>query len=122
SRDWSSDVCSSDCFTSPTHNSKNMNVKKIKISKVDSNFEREPLIPYRFKGSSISEGWQAVAYIESESGIGKVGLGTQGTLWSDSKVFFDHSPVGGNALMYVMRERAVQGVPGTSLTDQLSLC
>ena len=103
-------------FTSPNHNHKKIaNVKKIKISRVDSNFEREPLIPYRFKGSSISEGWQAVAYIESESGIGKVGLGTQGTLWSDSKVFFEHSPIGGNALMYAMTERALQMIKGTTV-------
>ena len=109
-------------FTSPSNNNEKMtNVKKIKISRVDSNFEREPLIPYRFKGSFISEGWQAVAYIESESGIGKIGLGTQGTLWSDSKVFFDHSPVGGNALMYAMTERALQMIDGTTFTDPVSL-
>lgn len=97
------------------------NLKKIRIDKVDSNFEREPLIPYRFKGSAIREGWQAVAYVESESGIGKIGLGTQGTLWSDSKVFFDHSTNGGNALMFAMTDRALQMLKGTSFTDPVSL-
>ena len=53
----------------------------IKIKSVDSNFEREPLYPYRFKGSVISEGWQTAVFLESESGIRKVGIGGQGILW-----------------------------------------
>lgn len=96
-------------------------LKNIKINKVDSNFEREPLIPYRFKGSAITEAWQSAAYIESDAGIGKIGLGTQGTLWSDSKVFFDHSTTGGNALMYAMTEHALQLLKGTTFTDPVSL-
>src|SRR6476620_12546703 len=74
--------------------------KKITITKVDSNFEREPLFPYRFKGSFVTEAWQTVALLESESGIRKIGLGCQGILWSDSKVFAAHSTNGGNALMF----------------------
>lgn len=109
-------------FIPQSNKRKKMNdQKKINIRQVDSNFEREPLIPYRFKGSSISESWQAVAYLESESGISKIGLGTQGTLWSDSKVFFDHSTNGGNALMYAMTERALQLMKGNSFTDPVSL-
>src|SRR5205085_322135 len=64
---------------------------KISIKNVDSNFEREPLHPYRFKGSAITEAWQTAARLESESGISTIGLGTQGILWSDSKVFAAHS-------------------------------
>ncbi len=109
-------------FVPPSNKRKEMKqLKKIQIRQVDSNFEREPLIPYRFKGSSISESWQAVAYLESGSGISKIGLGTQGTLWSDSKVFFDHSTNGGNALMYAMTERALQLMKGNSFTDPVSL-
>ncbi len=51
---------------------------KITIKNVDSNFEREPLTPYRFKGSAITEAWQTVARLEGESGIGATGLGTPG--------------------------------------------
>jgi L-alanine-DL-glutamate epimerase-like enolase superfamily enzyme len=91
--------------------------KKIRIRSVDSNFEREPLIPYRFKGSVITEGWQVAARLESESGIHKIGLGGQGTLWSDSKVFAAHSTNGGNALMYAMSERALQIIKGNSFTN-----
>ncbi|MEX2231137.1 MAG: enolase C-terminal domain-like protein [Cyclobacteriaceae bacterium] len=91
--------------------------KKIRIKNVDSNFEREPLIPYRFKGSVVTEGWQVAAWTESESGIHKIGLGGQGTLWSDSKVFAAHSTNGGNALMYAMSERALQMMKGNTFTN-----
>ena len=96
-------------------------ISPIRIKNVDSNFEREPLYPYRFKGSVISEGWQTAAYIESESGIHKVGIGGQGILWSDSKVFAAHSANGGNALMYAMSERALQIMKGNSFTNPLEL-
>ena len=103
-----------------------MNHKKlesmIKISKVDSNFEREPLIkPYRFKGSGVSELWQAAAYLESDQGSVGIGLGTQSVLWSDSKVFFGHSENGGNALMYAMTERALQMIQGTAFSNPLEI-
>lgn len=95
---------------------------RIKIVKVDSNFEREPLIsPYRFKGSGISEIWQTVCYLETDAGLTGIGLGTQGVLWSDSKVFFDHSENGGNAIMYAMSERAIQMLNGTTFTNPLEV-
>lgn len=96
-------------------------ISPIRIKNVDSNFEREPLYPYRFKGSMISEGWQIAAYLESESGIHKVGIGGQGILWSDSKVFAAHSTNGGNALMYAMSERALQMMKGNSFTNPMEL-
>lgn len=95
---------------------------KIKIVKVDSNFEREPLIkPYRFKGSGISETWQTVCYLQTDTGLTGIGLGTQGVLWSDSKVFFDHSENGGNAVMYAMSERAIQMLKGMSFTNPIEV-
>jgi L-alanine-DL-glutamate epimerase-like enolase superfamily enzyme len=99
---------------------KNMNTK-IKISHTDSNFEREPLFPYRFKGSAITEAWQTVALMQAESGRHAVGIGTQGTLWSDKAVFQAHSTTGGNALMYAMTERALQLIQGTHFLDPVSL-
>lgn len=96
-------------------------VKKITIKNVSSNFEREPLNPYRFKGSAITDSWQAIAMLESGSGIRKVGLGTQGVLWSDSKVFAAHSESAGNALMYAMSEWALQMIKGTSFNDPVQL-
>ena len=93
----------------------------IKIKNVSANFEREALNPYRFKGSQITESWQTVAYLESESGISKVGLATQGVLWSDSKVAAAHSESAGNALMYAMTERALQMMKGTSFNNPVDL-
>lgn len=91
--------------------------KKIRIKSVDANFEREQLTPYRFKGSFITEGWQVAAWIESDSGIHKIGLGGQSPLWSDSSVFAAHSTNGGNALMFAMTERALQMMKGNSFTN-----
>lgn len=89
----------------------------IKIKNIDSNFEREPLRPYHFKGSAITEAWQTVAMLESEGGNKVAGIGTQSVLWSDSKVFSQHSVNGGNALMFAMSERALQLMKGTSFKD-----
>ncbi|MFY0652717.1 MAG: L-alanine-DL-glutamate epimerase [Cyclobacteriaceae bacterium] len=95
---------------------------KITIDAVDSNFEREPLIhPYRFKGSGVSEIWQAVSHLKTASGLSGIGIGTQGVLWSDSKVFFANSENGGNALMYAVSERAIQMMKGRSFTDPIDL-
>ena len=93
----------------------------IRIKNVDSNFEREPLFPYHFKGSAITQCWQTAAWLEGESGFSTIGLGTQGILWSDSKVFAAHSENGGNALMYAMSERALQMMKGNSFTNPLQL-
>ncbi|WP_228693452.1 enolase C-terminal domain-like protein [Lunatimonas sp.] len=95
--------------------------KNIQIAEVNSNFERELLTPYRFKGSAISEAWQVLSYIKSGSGLHKIGIGTQGTLWSDQRVFFSHSVNGGNALMYAMTERALQLLKGNSFTDPITV-
>ena len=98
------------------------NMKSIHINKVVSNFEREPLIrPFGFKGNAMTNVWQTVARIESQDGISKIGLGTQNVLWSDSKVFADHSENGGNAIMYAMTDRALQMVKGTTFNDPITL-
>ena len=96
-------------------------LSKIRIKNVDLNFEREPLFPYRFKGSVGTEAWQIAALLEGESGIRKIGLGGEGILWYDSKVFFEHSISGGNALMLAMTERALQIMKGNSFTYPFEL-
>jgi len=91
--------------------------KNIRISKVNSNFEREPLIrPFGFKGGYMSEIWQSIAYMESDSGSHSIGLCSQSVLWSDATVFASHSESGGNALMYAMTEKAMQMINGQSFT------
>jgi hypothetical protein len=95
--------------------------KSIKIKRVDSNFEREALNPYRFKGSAITDSWQSVALLETESGIKKIGLATQGVLWSDARVAASHSESAGNALMFAMTEHALQIIKGTVFTNPIDL-
>ena len=96
--------------------------KEIKIATVNSNFEREPLLrPFGFKGSAMTNVWQTIAYLESDSGIHKIGLGTQNVLWSDSKVFANNSENGGNALMYAISERALQITKGHTFKTPIEL-
>ncbi|MCG2462094.1 mandelate racemase/muconate lactonizing enzyme family protein [Flavobacteriaceae bacterium F89] len=94
---------------------------KIKIKNVSSNFEREPLYPYRFGGSSVTQLWQSAAWLQSESGIAKIGLGTQSPLWSDGSVASAHSENGANALMFAMSEMALQLIKGSSFSDPMEL-
>ncbi len=95
---------------------------RITIHRIDSDFEREPLAqPFGFKGGYISELWQAIVYLQSASGIGKVGLGTQSVLWSDASVFASHTESGGNALMYAMTEYALQELKGIQFSNPIEL-
>lgn len=97
-------------------------MKNILIKRVKSNFEREALIrPFGFKGGYMSEIWQTISYLESASGMHKIGLCTQSVLWSDAQVFSSHSESGGNALMYAMTERAHQIIQGQSFTSPVEL-
>ena len=98
------------------------NKTKIMIQSVDSNFEREPLIrPFGFKGGYMSEIWQTANFLQSSSGIKKVGLSTQGVLWSDASVYSSHSESAGNALMYTLTEHALQLIKGREYSDPIDL-
>ena len=98
------------------------NMKTIRIDSVDSNFEREPLIrPFGFKGGYMTEIWQTMSWMKSDSGINKVGLCTQNVLWSDANVFASHSKAGGNSLMYLLTERAMQIVKGQKFSSPVEL-
>jgi len=94
----------------------------MKISKVNSNFEREPYIrPFGFKGGYCSEAWQTIALLESDSGLRGVGLCTQNTLWSDAAVFAAYSESGGNALMYALLEHGLQLVKDQSFLSPIDM-
>ena len=94
----------------------------IRITEVDSNFEREPLIrPFGFKGGYMKEIWQTAALIKSESGIHKIGTCSQSVLWSDAQLFSSHSESGGNALMYAMTEYGLNLLKDRSFNDPVSL-
>tara|TARA_R110002020_G_scaffold3514_1_gene15570 strand:- start:8793 stop:9464 length:672 start_codon:yes stop_codon:yes gene_type:complete len=94
---------------------------KIKIKDTSLNFERESLYPYRFGGSAVTQLWQTAAWLQSESGVSRVGLGTQSPLWSDGNVAGAHSENGANALMFAMSEKALQLIKGISFTDPMEL-
>ncbi len=96
--------------------------KKIRIEKVNCNFEREPLIrPFGFKGGYMSEIWQAVSSLTGSSGETGLGIGTQSVLWSDARVFSTHSESGGNALMFAMTEFALAQMRGLSFSNPIEL-
>jgi len=101
---------------------KNPPPKMIEITGVASDFEREPLIrPFGFKGGYMKEIWQTASFLETASGIRKVGICTQNVLWSDAAVFAAHSESGGNALMYSLTEHAMQMIRGRKFTDPVKL-
>jgi len=80
----------------------------VRVVRAESNFEREPLVrPFGFKGGYMSEIWQVAVRMESDSGRGRVGIGTQSVLWSDAAVFASGSESAGNALMYAVTARAL---------------
>jgi len=96
--------------------------KAIKITNVNTNFERDALIrPFGFKGGYMTEIWQSAAYMESDSGDHSIGLCTQSVLWSDAQVFASHSESGGNALMYAMTEKAMQIAKGQRFITPIEL-
>ena len=105
-----------------TPNTTSFNNRQNKISNTDLQFEREPLLsPFGFKGGYLSELWQSISYLQSESGHHAIGLGTQSVLWSDEKVFSTSSEAGGNAYMYALTERALQLLKGLSFNSPMDI-
>lgn len=99
---------------------RNMNL--INITSCDSNFEREKLrIPFGFKGGYLTELWQVVSQLKSERGNVGLGLGTQSVLYGDANVFEQNSEAGGNALMYVLANKALHMLTGRSFSNPIDL-
>jgi len=96
--------------------------KSIRIKSVDCNFEREPLVrPFGFKGIYQNEFWVAASLLESDSGNRQVGLMTQCVAWSDLDIFLAHSEAGGNLLLYMTLEHALQKIEGESFRNPIEL-
>lgn len=88
------------------------------IRKVDSNFEREPFSSlFGFKGGFVSEAWQTVAKLTDDRGRSGVGVGNQGVLWSDPRVFMRESQASGNALMFQITSYALRCCEGREFAD-----
>ena len=80
----------------------------MKIIGTKLNFEREPFkAPFGFKGKYLYSLWQIVVELESKNGNTGLGVGVQSVLWSDSNVFSQFSPEGGNAVMFLLTEYAL---------------
>ncbi len=96
--------------------------KMIAVVKTQSNFEREKLLrPFGFKGGYLTELWQAVSQMESASGNKKIGLATQSVLYGDAELFPLHSEANGNAMMYVLVNRALDIVRANPFTTPVEL-
>jgi len=94
---------------------------KLKISRVDCSFEQLTLTaPFGFKGGSSSFLWNTAAMLGTDDMFG-IGLGTEGILWSDSKVFFGSGNLAGSAMMYLMTDRAVRLASGNEFYDPFEL-
>lgn len=98
----------------------------IKIKNTNCNFEREASVaPLGFKGKYSIEAWQAVTYIESDTGVQTIGLSNYGILWSDGRVFVENGVMAGNSMMFLMMVYALRMAQGMSfetpadLLDQL---
>lgn len=83
-------------------------LKTITITQTQSNFEREQLVrPFGFKGGYLTELWQIASQLESSSGVRKIGIATQSVLYGDADLFTLNSESAGNALMYVLVNKAL---------------
>ncbi|NLD88017.1 MAG: L-alanine-DL-glutamate epimerase, partial [Clostridiales bacterium] len=89
----------------------------ITIKKAVADFIREPLLsPFGFKGGHVSEIWQSVVRLESNS-YKSLGLGIQSVLWSDAGVFAGNCPAGGNAIMFAMTCHAAKLLKGMTFEN-----
>lgn len=97
-------------------------MKDIEITAVDSNFEREELNQhFGFKGGYLTELWQNIASIKSKNGFTGIGMATQSVLYGDANVFSSTSESNGNALMYVVTNRALKAIVGKKFNSPIAL-
>lgn len=97
-------------------------LKKISIIRTQSDFEREKLIrPFGFKGGYLTELWQVVSRMQSDSGIIKIGIATQSVLYGDSDLFSYHSEAEGNAMMYDLVKKSLELVKQNPFRNPLEL-
>lgn len=97
-------------------------LKIIRVTGTQSNFEREQLLrPFGFKGGYLTELWQIASQLQSSPGISKIGLATQSVLYGDADLFTLNSEANGNALMYVLANKALDLVKQNSFKTPVEL-
>jgi len=93
-----------------------------RIVRTSQNFEREPMrSPWGFKGGFLTESWQSIVRLETDSGHSAVGLGAQSVLWSDADVFVENSESAGNAQMLLLTAAALQQVKRAEYSTPIEL-
>lgn len=91
--------------------------KRIHIRRCDLEFVREPLrAPFGFKGRSLTELWQTVTKLESDS-YTAVAPCVESVLWSDGGVFGENPPAVSSAMMMMVTNRALRMLEGETFTD-----
>lgn len=94
----------------------------IQIVAATLDITREPLRhPFRLKGGCFTEKWLCHASLTGASGITATGIGGLSVLWSDRAVFLEHTEVGGNMIMALMLEHALQLARGRSFETPVDL-
>ena len=97
-------------------------MKQIQVVRTDSDFEREKLLhPFGFKGAYLTELWQVASQMESGTGNKAMGLATQSVLYGDADLFARSSEAEGNALMYLLANKALQRVKETRFYNPVGL-
>jgi L-alanine-DL-glutamate epimerase-like enolase superfamily enzyme len=97
-------------------------LKMIKIIRTQADFEREKLIrPFGFKGGFLTELWQVASRMHSDSGISRIGLGTQSVLYGDADLFSRHSESDGNAMMFDLVKKSLEHVKNTPFRTPIEL-
>lgn len=84
-------------------------------------YERQPLVrPFHFKGGFFTEKWiNVVKLVMGSPERSVVAIGGNAVLWSDAAVFRAWSEDGGNGLMTLLAERAVQMACGASYENPI---
>lgn len=101
---------------------KNNALDQIIVKQTNSNFEREKLLhPFGFKGGYLTELWQTVSKLQSASGASGIGIATQSVLYADADLFAACSEAEGNALMYLLANRAMRMVKSTPFDNPVDL-
>lgn len=97
-------------------------MKQIQVIRTDSDFEREKLLhPFGFKGGYLTELWQVASLMESATGNKAIGLATQSILYGDADLFARSSEAEGNAMMYLLANKALQQIKDVRFYNPVDL-
>lgn len=109
-------------FNLPVDKRRELFMKTIRVVNTGAEFEREKLNgPFGFKGGYLSELWQAVSKLKTDSGESAIGIATQSILYADADLFADNTESGGNALMFVLVNEALKLVKQTPFQHPVEL-